>query len=195
MGAGDAALAASGSVSSGSAHTLPELFRADADFIVKGEPESAMLRLVAGDVLDGVVTSPRSSDLDALPFPWWDPLSAARSARPRAVLGRPAGGSLPVLASRSCPEFCTYCPHRIQASYRTRSVGNILDELQYLQDTRGPVHVVFRDPLFTQDRERVLASATGSAPRAAPHLRVRDQARSPRRRAARHDAARPASAR
>ena len=83
--------------------------------------------------------------------------------------GRPAGGSLPVLASRSCPEFCTYCPHRIQASYRTRSVDNILDELQYLQDSRGPVHVVFRDPLFTQDRERVLAICDGIAHRGLRH--------------------------
>jgi radical SAM superfamily enzyme YgiQ (UPF0313 family) len=151
------------------AHTLPELFRADADFIVKGEPESAMLRLVAGDVLDGVVTSPALDDLDALPFPWWDPLSAARSRLRVPFSGRPAGGSLPVLASRSCPEFCTYCPHRIQASYRTRSVDNILDELQYLQDTRGPVHVVFRDPLFTQDRERVLAICDGIAHRGLRH--------------------------
>jgi radical SAM superfamily enzyme YgiQ (UPF0313 family) len=83
--------------------------------------------------------------------------------------GRPYGGSLPVLASRSCPEFCTYCPHRIQSSYRTRSVHNILDELSYLQDTRGPLHIVFRDPLFSQDRDRVLELCDGIRARSIQH--------------------------
>jgi radical SAM superfamily enzyme YgiQ (UPF0313 family) len=83
--------------------------------------------------------------------------------------GRPSGGALPLLASRSCPEFCTYCPHRIQASHRSRSVGNILDELSLLADTRGAVHVVFRDPLFTQDRDRALSLADGILSRRLPH--------------------------
>ena len=83
--------------------------------------------------------------------------------------GRPINGSLPVLASRSCPEFCTYCPHRIQARYRARSVANVLEELQYLQDTRGRLHIVFRDPLFSQDRDRVLALCDGMRSRALRH--------------------------
>src|SRR5437870_1698069 len=33
---------------------------------------------------------------------------------------RPVGGGFPLLASRGCPEFCTYCPHRILAGYRAR---------------------------------------------------------------------------
>jgi radical SAM superfamily enzyme YgiQ (UPF0313 family) len=74
-----------------------------------------------------------------------------------------------VLASRSCPEFCTYCPHRILASYRSRSVANILDELSQLATDQGPVHVVFRDPLFTQERDRVLELCDGILARALPH--------------------------
>jgi len=83
--------------------------------------------------------------------------------------GRPVGGSLPVLASRSCPEFCTYCPHRIQSTYRSRSVENILDELSVLADRHGRVHVVFRDPLFTHDRDRVLAICEGIRRRSLTH--------------------------
>jgi anaerobic magnesium-protoporphyrin IX monomethyl ester cyclase len=74
-----------------------------------------------------------------------------------------------VLASRSCPEFCTYCPHRIQATYRSRSVANVLDELSYLEDTRGPLHIVFRDPLFSQERDRVLALCDGIRSRELSH--------------------------
>jgi radical SAM superfamily enzyme YgiQ (UPF0313 family) len=138
------------------AHKLPQLFEGDADFIVDGEPESALQRMFGGETLQGMTASPPLDRLDALPFPQWD-LLAPRQRRVRVpYFGRPYGGSLPVLASRSCPEFCTYCPHRIQAAYRSRSVGNIVDELSYLEAARGPLHIVFRDPLFTQDRDRVL---------------------------------------
>lgn len=148
---------------------LPHLFEADADFIVSGEPEAAIMRVMAGETLRGLVSSPALNDLDALPFPWWDPLVPERTRVRVPFAGRPVAGSLPVLASRSCPEFCTYCPHRIQSAYRTRSVENILDELQYLQDTRGPLHIVFRDPLFSQDRDRVLALCDGIRTRSLRH--------------------------
>ena len=151
------------------AQNLPQLFEADADFIVKGEPEAAMRRLGSGDALSGMTASPALDDLDALPFPWWDPLVPARARLRVPFAGRPVGGSLPVLASRSCPESCTYCPHRIQASYRTRSTANILDELQQLQEARGRLHIVFRDPLFTQSRERVLALCDGIRSRGLRH--------------------------
>jgi radical SAM superfamily enzyme YgiQ (UPF0313 family) len=62
-----------------------------------------------------------------------------------------------VLASRSCPEFCTYCPHRILTKYRGRSVESIADELEYLCGRYERPFVIFRDPLFTQERDRVLA--------------------------------------
>jgi anaerobic magnesium-protoporphyrin IX monomethyl ester cyclase len=148
---------------------LPGLFRPDADFIIDGEPEAALLRLMHGETLSGMVDSPALADLDALPFPRWDSVLVSRRGVRVPFAGRPAGGSLPVLASRSCPEFCTYCPHRIQATYRTRSVANILDELSYLADTMGRVHVIFRDPLFTQNRDRVLALCDGISSRALPH--------------------------
>jgi radical SAM superfamily enzyme YgiQ (UPF0313 family) len=148
---------------------LPELFRDDADFIVTGEPESAVMGIVAGDVPAGIVASPEIANLDALPFPLWEPLVPARRRVRIPFAGRPVAGALPVLASRSCPEFCTYCPHRIQASFRARSVDSILDELSHLEVTRGPLHVVFRDPLFTQDRDRVLALCDGIRSRALKH--------------------------
>jgi anaerobic magnesium-protoporphyrin IX monomethyl ester cyclase len=151
------------------ADKLPQLFEPDADFIVRGEPEAALLRLVRGERLSGFVESPALEDLDTLPFPQWKPLIATRRRFQVPFAGRPVGGSLPVLASRSCPEFCTYCPHRIQASHRSRSVGNILDELSCLADTQGRLHIVFRDPLFTHDRDRVLALCDGIMSRGLTH--------------------------
>jgi anaerobic magnesium-protoporphyrin IX monomethyl ester cyclase len=148
---------------------LPHLFEEAADFIVDGEPESALLRLFGGETLSGMAASPQIDDLDSLPFPLWDPLVPPRRRVRVPFAGRPYGGSLAVLASRSCPEHCTYCPHRIQSTYRTRSVANILDELSYLEDARGPLHVVFRDPLFSQERDRVLDLCDGIMSRALSH--------------------------
>jgi anaerobic magnesium-protoporphyrin IX monomethyl ester cyclase len=151
------------------ASNLPHLFEPGADFIVQGEPEHALRRVMEGERLSGLVDSPALDDLDILPFPAWQLLLRPRGRMRVPFSGRPAGGSVPVLASRSCPEFCTYCPHRIQAKYRSRSVANILDELSYIADSVGRVHIVFRDPLFTEQRDRVLALCDGILSRGLKH--------------------------
>jgi radical SAM superfamily enzyme YgiQ (UPF0313 family) len=151
------------------ASKMPQLFEDAADFIIDGEPEAAINQLAHGEQLHGIVKSPPINDLDSLPFPRWDLLGSPRRRRRVPFAGRPIGGSVPVLASRGCPEFCTYCPHRILAGYRSRSVGNILDELSQLAEERGSMHVVFRDPLFTQERDRVLELCDGILARALPH--------------------------
>ena len=141
------------------ASKMPELFEPHADFLVDGEPEAAMMQLVAGATFSGRVASPALPDLDALPFPRWDLVSERRFRLDVPGAGRPAGGGFSVLASRGCPEFCTYCPHRILAGYRTRSVENIADELAYLCESYPRPYVIFRDPLFSEHRERSLAIA------------------------------------
>jgi hypothetical protein len=143
------------------ASKLPDLFAASSDFIVKGEPEAAARRLFAGDVLDGLVASPEIEALDSLPFPRWDLMGVSRRRFTLPFAGRPAGGAFPLLASRGCPEFCTYCPHRILASHRARSIENILDELSELVAEYPQPYVVFRDPLFTEQRDRAMELCEG----------------------------------
>jgi anaerobic magnesium-protoporphyrin IX monomethyl ester cyclase len=138
------------------ASKLPFLFADSADFLVDGEPEEAVIRLARGETLRGVCPSREIADLDSLPFPRWDLVGVRGSRTARGVWTRPIGG-FPVLASRSCPEFCTYCPHRILGSFRARSVASIVEELRLLCQTAEHPFVIFRDPLFTQDRERCLA--------------------------------------
>ena len=147
------------------ASKLPDLFEAHADFLVQGEPERAFERLLAGDRLTGVVASPPVEDLDTLPFPRWDLVAPRRRRYGVPYAGRPAGGGFPLLASRGCPEFCTYCPHRILAAYRSRSVDGILDEIEDLASRVPRPYIIFRDPLFSQDRDRCLAFADGLAAR------------------------------
>ena len=120
-----------------------------------------MQRLARGATLAGDCASEPIGDLDALPFPRWDFSHATRRRFTLPFAGRPYGGGVPLLASRGCPEFCTYCPHRILADYRARSVSNILDELAGIAEMFRRPYVIFRDPLFSVDRDRALAIADG----------------------------------
>jgi len=139
------------------ASKLPELFEGSGDFVVLGEPVEAIMRRARGETLAGRVQSKPLDDLSTLPFPRWDLVGSDRSRGWHLPFtGRPAGGSFPLLASRGCPEFCTYCPHRILASYRARSVQNIADEIEYVCSLKRRPYVVFRDPLFSEDRDRCL---------------------------------------
>ena len=140
------------------ASKMPELFRDHADFILNGEPEAAVMRLAQGEIPRGVTVSEQINDLDALPFPRWDLVTEDRG-KPLGIRwsSRPVGGGFPLLASRGCPEFCTYCPHRILAGYRARSIANIADELERLCDQVRRPYVIFRDPLFSEQRDRCLA--------------------------------------
>jgi radical SAM superfamily enzyme YgiQ (UPF0313 family) len=90
-------------------------------------------------------------DLDALPFPAWELLPYERYRL------------LSVFASRGCPDHCAYCPYAAAQGHRlrTRSVENVLAELSWLSERFRPGRLVFRDPVFAHDRERVVAICEG----------------------------------
>jgi anaerobic magnesium-protoporphyrin IX monomethyl ester cyclase len=146
---------------------LPNLFLGDGDFVIRGEPEDAAQRIAGGETMKGIVMSKTVQNLDSLPFPRWD-LAGRKGLNFANMSPWPTVSVFPLLASRSCPEFCTYCPHRITAEYRARSPENVLAELEYLHSNFGKVNIVFRDPLFTQERERSLTIAEGIIERRLP---------------------------
>jgi radical SAM superfamily enzyme YgiQ (UPF0313 family) len=132
---------------------LPNLFVDAADFVIKGEPEAAAISLARGEELRGVVASPAINDLDSLPFPRWDLVKANRFGHANHR-GLGLTRAFPMLTSRSCPEHCTYCPHRITAGFRQRSVQSVIAEMKDLCRQSSPPHLKLRDPLFTFDRDR-----------------------------------------
>jgi radical SAM superfamily enzyme YgiQ (UPF0313 family) len=139
------------------ASKMPELYQGHCDFILNGEPEGAVMEMAqTGVIPSGNTLSPQIDDLDSLPFPRWDLVTEDRGRALRLWFTRPVGGGYPLLASRGCPEFCTYCPHRILAGYRARSIANIVDEMERLCDQVKRPYVIFRDPLFTEQRDRVV---------------------------------------
>ena len=147
------------------ASKMPHLFEDHCDFILNGEPEAGVMRIAQGEIPRGVTLSEQINDLDALPFPRWDLVTEPGRKFGIRWSSRPVGGGFPLLASRGCPEFCTYCPHRILAGYRARSIANILDEMERLCDLVPRPYVIFRDPLFTEQRERMLELCHGIAAR------------------------------
>lgn len=90
-------------------------------------------------------------DLDDLPFPAWE------------LLPHQNYQLLSVFASRGCPDSCAYCPYAAAQGHRlrTRSVDNVLAELSWLSERFRPARLVFRDPVFAHDRERVVALCEG----------------------------------
>jgi radical SAM superfamily enzyme YgiQ (UPF0313 family) len=132
---------------------MPELLQNDADFLIKGEPEAAAIRIAEGEIPSGAMASPPISDLDNLPFPSWHLFNERRFHAVGRLL-KSSYRPFPLLSSRSCPEFCTYCPHRITAPYRARSAENVVAEIEEVCERYGSAYFVFRDPLFTEQRER-----------------------------------------
>ena len=132
---------------------LPDLFTDAGHFVVKGEPEAAAIGIAKGDQWLGTVDSAPITDLDSLSFPRWDLVKAKRFGY-ASHKGIGLTRAFPMLTSRSCPEHCTYCPHRITASFRERSVGSVIAEMTELCKLSPHPHIKIRDPLFTLNRER-----------------------------------------
>jgi anaerobic magnesium-protoporphyrin IX monomethyl ester cyclase len=132
---------------------LPELFVDSGHFVICGEPEAAAIGLAKGEQWLGVVKSAAINDLDSLPFPRWD-LAKTRRFGYASHNGKRLTRAFPMLTSRSCPEHCTYCPHRITASFRERTVESVIAEMAELCGEYANPHIKIRDPLFTFNRER-----------------------------------------
>lgn len=142
------------------------------DYAVIGEADQPVLEL-----LDGVAVSevsglvwrdgtewrrnadrPFEKNLDAMPFPRWDLMPYERYVIPKSA----AAGSLrflPMLSSRGCPFGCNYCPYPVGQglAWRKRSPANVVDELEHLVRDLGVEYVIFRDPLFSANKQRVVA--------------------------------------
>ena len=125
---------------------LPEESLRHADYVIAGEGEAGLPRLVRalngdGDLVDvpglawienGVLRqNPQAApveNLDTLPFP---DFSLLDSGRGRGVTGGMTRAILPVQTSRGCPYNCTFCSvtQMFGRHYRRRSTQSVIEEL------------------------------------------------------------------
>ncbi len=138
------------------ASVVPELFGDSVDFVIRGEPESGVLNMIAANKLpQGIFDVPLVENLDDLPYPDWSQVAIHKFNYYPALPRRPV---LTMVTSRGCPHSCFfYCPYPINSGkgWRSRSIANVIGEMEYLKkeyDVRG-IH--FRDPIFTFNQERI----------------------------------------
>lgn len=138
------------------ASAKPEIFLEEADFVIKGEPEAAALKIAKGELdPSGIVESPLIFDLESLPFPDWDGFPVSRYGY-FPVLGKKP--TLSILTSRGCSFDCSYCPYMVTQTerWRRRSAKNVCDEIEYLVRKYGVRSLVFRDIMYTQSKQRAI---------------------------------------
>ncbi len=146
------------------------------DFAVIGEGEQTFMELVHAldgqkplDSVKGIAFRTQNGvqyngdrepigDLDAIPFPDYDSID----------IGKYFSGSKPVLtnpffphergvhifSSRGCPFPCTYCHHIFGKRTRSRSVDNVMAEINMLSERYGITAVEFLDDMFNFDLNR-----------------------------------------
>ena len=142
------------------------------DIVCRGESERTIVELFqalsSGDDLrkvrgivyrqDGeiVVTEERekTKDLDALPFPNYDDLDLTKyKVTYGPWKGKPMAS---IITSRGCPFSCSFCSsHSVWGNWRSRSVGNVLDEIEWLVSQYGYEVILIGDDIFTINKERI----------------------------------------
>lgn len=149
-----------------------------ADFVIHREGEFTMLELIKLMEKNGnpesilglsfkkngvIVHNPLSGhieDLNKLPFPAWDlfPLNLY-STDPRTEVKKGAVETQ-ILASRGCPNKCTFCSSRTEKSqgskYRMRDQNSIVDEMIYMHKKYGSEIFSFMDLAFPLVREHAV---------------------------------------
>lgn len=159
------------------------------DIICRGESERTIVNLfqvlnndddlhkVKGIVYrqDGeIVTNEEGEkirDLDTLPFPNYGDLDLEKY---QPVKGRPEAS---IITSRGCPFSCSYCSsHTVWGNWRSRSIGNVLEEIEWLVSKYGYEVVTILDDIFTINKARTKEFCQGILNRGL-HIKWRVQTR------------------
>ena len=143
------------------ASALPEFFLSDTDFVIRGEAEAGILKIISdGKLSKGVLDVQPVENLDGLPYPDWSLFPVKKYSYSPALNKKPV---LVMLSSRGCPySCCFYCPYPSNSGKkaRFRSVENVVAEMEYLKNKYGIRAIDFRDPIFTLNKERTLKLAS-----------------------------------
>lgn len=142
------------------ASAVPEYFLQDADFAIKGEAESGVTNILnSGKFPEGIYEVDLVENINILPFPDWSGFPIKKYNYFPALFKKPV---LTMLTSRGCPYSCSYyCPYTLSAGkkWRSRSVDNIIEEIEYLIENFKIKAIDFRDAIFTLDSNRTIELA------------------------------------
>lgn len=152
---------------------LQTLKDSKADFVVCGEGELALLKLLRGKLASNnipgvyslkninkktfVTKAKAAANLDKLPFPDWkqiDPRTYPQAPHGAIAKNFPIGI---IMTTRGCPYMCSFCASQkfYDRKIRFRSINNVIAEIKYLVKNFGIKEVHFEDDNLTMKRNHV----------------------------------------
>lgn len=137
------------------ASAKPEMYEQHADFVIIGEAEAILMTITDSHVPQGVVNSQTITDLDSLPYPDWKGFPVETYSYYPVLKEKPF---LVIQSSRGCVYSCShYCPYTFSqgTKWRNRSVDNVIGEMKMLKEKYNVKGLLFRDPLFTCNKQRI----------------------------------------
>lgn len=154
---------------------LPEqtLAETGADYVIRGEGEQPLVKLVQALEAGGAINSvpslafresgkvklnpvpPIAMEPDDIPLPAYDLLNL----RPYFDLKfseyvRPGSRPMQIFTSRGCPFQCTFCHDLFGKRFRARSPQKVLDEVLMLRCNYGVDEFLIYDDIFNLDMDR-----------------------------------------
>ena len=144
------------------ANYAEEYLAAGANYVVPGEGEIVLERLLSGDPApDGVVyrdlstgtvvrtpAATQIADLDSLPLPDRERIDIERYLA--AWRERHGVGSVSLITARGCPYSCRWCSHSTYGkTHRRRSHTAVADEAEWILNRYSPEMLWYADDVFT----------------------------------------------
>src|SRR3972149_130028 len=131
--------------------TCPNDKPTSADYVVRGDGEEALLKIIQGESIDEQAIH-RVTNINTLPFPDRDIFGLGNYVR--TLNGEKA---IHIITSRGCPFNCSFCDREsVGRKVRYRDIDLVLGEIAYVRVKYGIRAFVFYDDIFTLDKKRVL---------------------------------------
>lgn len=126
------------------------------DYIVIGEGEVTVPKIINGEIKDRIVIGEKVEDLDSLPMPSWEefifrPYHWTHSWYPVYPL-------YTFNTSRGCPFSCTFCSVKAiwGKEYRYMSAERVVHDVEYMIKHYGAKGIYFREDHFTLNKNRTV---------------------------------------
>ena len=125
------------------------------DFVVAGEGEEAMLRLITNieeEHAPGIVNATYIQEMDSIPFPGRHLIDINSFA-----YNIDDGRGTTLITSRGCPYTCSFCSKEVwQRGTRFHSTEYVISELEHIIDKYDFKHFLFLDDTITIRKKRLL---------------------------------------
>ncbi|HJZ18943.1 MAG TPA: radical SAM protein [Candidatus Nanoarchaeia archaeon] len=126
-----------------------ELTGKNYDYIVVGDGESALKKIIQNETDSKVVISEKA-DVDSVPWPDYEGLRFERYWM--TLEGKKCAM---IIGSRGCIYSCAFCGSAKIKKWRPRNPSDIVNEMKFLMDNYGIEAFYFGDDIFSFDRNRV----------------------------------------